>query len=155
MTIFDDIGGAFDDVMRVTGSIVDTPPRTIKASVLNKTTQNLNWVDSGVDHGVRDGHAPDVIKPQGEGKWSLKNDGVKTGCEGWMKWRIGDNGPVVKLEYNNPFVGSNTYSCSVDSDDYVVQREGGTGDKATVKFTVDQILNQKPTAPVDDDSDSC
>jgi hypothetical protein len=140
MTIFDDIGDAFGSAAKAVSSTIiseaDTSPRRIAASLVNKTQQTLTWVDSGVDHGTRDGHAPDTIAPGGAGTWSLKSDGFKTGCEGWMKWRVGDGGPIVKLDYNNPYAGANSYSCSVDSAKYKVEREGGTGDHATVRFIV-------------------
>ncbi|KAF5627602.1 voltage-gated potassium channel [Fusarium sp. NRRL 25303] len=140
MTIFDDIGDGFSSVVKAVGSSVISDaapsPRTIAASLVNNTQQTLTWADSGVDHGTRDDHALDTIGPGDTGKWSLKSDGFQTGCEGWMKWRIGDNGPIVRLDYDNPYVRSNSYSCSVDSAEYTVKRQGGTGDFATVKFIV-------------------
>ncbi|KAF5980216.1 crystal et79 [Fusarium coicis] len=140
MTIFDDIGDAFGSAAKAVSSTIvsegDTSPRKIAVSLVNNTQQTLTWVDSGVDHGTRDDHAPDTIGPRDTGKWSLKSAGFQTGCEGWMLWRIGGNGPIVRLDYDNPYVGSNSYSCSVDSANYTVEREGGSGDHATVRFIV-------------------
>ncbi|KAF5538914.1 crystal et79 [Fusarium phyllophilum] len=140
MTIFDDIGDAVSSAAKAVSSTITSQPtaapRRIAASLVNNTQKTLTWVDSGVDHGTRDAHAPDTIGPGDTGKWGLKSDGFQTGCEGWMKWSIGDNGPIVKLDYNNPYVGANSYSCSVDSAKYTAEREGGTGDHATVRFIV-------------------
>ncbi|QGI66452.1 uncharacterized protein FFB20_02727 [Fusarium fujikuroi] len=138
MTIFDDIGDAVGSAVKAVGSTVTSQataaPRRIAVSLVNNTQQTLTWVDSGVDHGTRDAHEPDTIGPGGTGNWGLKSDGIQTGCEGWMKWSIGDNGPIVRLNYDNPYVGSNSYSYSVESAQYTINRQGGTSDYATVKF---------------------
>jgi hypothetical protein len=89
--------------------------RKIKILFQNNTQQTLNWVDSGVEHGERSVVAPDQINPHDTGNWALESDGSMTGCEGWMTWRIGDNGPTVTLEYSNPYARENSYSCNVDS----------------------------------------
>ncbi|KAM7187807.1 hypothetical protein V8F33_011022 [Rhypophila sp. PSN 637] len=114
--------------------------RSIDITLVNKTDQLLVWDDSGLDHGERKVTAPDFIYPGQKGRWMLESDGFMTGAEGWMNWRIENNGDAkVKLEYNNPFSGSNDYSQKVTgdgSDKYVVDREGGGGDNAKVVFTV-------------------
>lgn len=59
-----------------------------------------------------------------------------------MNWKIGNDGPMVKLEYDNPYAGSNSYSNRVDPDDkYAVERAGGGGDNARVVFKVKQSKN--------------
>lgn len=114
--------------------------RSIDITLVNKTDKVLHWSDSGLDHGERKVTAPDTIWPERKGRWMLESNGFMTGAEGWMNWRIDENGSaVVKLEYNNPFTGSNGYSGWVAGDGserYVVDREGGSGDNAKVVFTV-------------------
>ncbi|KAI1071491.1 hypothetical protein LB507_005080 [Fusarium sp. FIESC RH6] len=124
--------------------------RKIKILFQNNTQQTLNWVDSGVEHGERSVVAPDQINSRDTGNWALESDGFATGCEGWMTWRIGDNGPTVTLEYSNPYVGEISYSCSVDSNAFTVDWNGGSNDWVEVRF----FVNQKET-PQDDDDDSC
>ena len=147
MTIFDDIGDAFTDAGKaVTGAVGDATnwlgndssmnARSIEVSLVNKTKSTLYWDDSGLDHGTRKTHAPDEIAPGAKGQWKLESNGFKTGVEGWMNWTVGKGGPMLKLEYDNPYVGANSYSCKVDSSKYTVERDGGKGDHADVVFTV-------------------
>ncbi|KAF5570757.1 crystal et79 [Fusarium pseudoanthophilum] len=139
MTIFGDIAQTFSSTFQSVVSVAANQPRKIAASLVNNTQQTLTWVDSGVDHGKRSDHAPDTIGPGDTGKWGIRSDGIQTGCEGWMEWRISDDGPIVRLDYNNPYFGSNSYFCDVNSAKYTVDWEGGKGDEATVKF----ILSNK------------
>ncbi|RGP63172.1 hypothetical protein FSPOR_8754 [Fusarium sporotrichioides] len=111
--------------------------RGIAVWFMNNTDQELTWSDSGVDHGERSQLAPDTIAPRTWGRWALQSCGFQTGCEGWMTWTFSD-GTKVELGYDNPYYGSNSYSCSVNSTSYTVSREGGDGNIATIKFIVGQ-----------------
>ncbi|KAI8648486.1 hypothetical protein LRP88_02234 [Fusarium phalaenopsidis] len=113
------------------------PDRGVSVWFMNNTDQELTWSDSGVDHGERSQLAPDTIAPWKWGRWALKSCGFQTGCEGWMTWTFSD-GTKVELGYDNPYYGSNSYSCSVNSTSYTISREGGDGNCATVKFIVSQ-----------------
>ncbi|KAF5969753.1 hypothetical protein FBULB1_10073 [Fusarium bulbicola] len=108
MTIFDDLFGAIGSAAKTIGraatSYTTFKPRRIAASLVNHTQQTLIWVDSGVAHGPNSVRAPETIGPHDTGKWGLESDGFQKVCEGWMKWRIGNDGPVVRLDYNNPHV---------------------------------------------------
>ena len=114
----------------------DDAPRRTTIVLVNNTQQTLTWSDSGCDHGERCVLAPDTIAPGASGTWELRSDGFQTGCEGWMEWTVGDNGLTVELKYDNPFYGSNSYPCSVNSTSYDIGRDGGDGDHATVTFTL-------------------
>ncbi|CEI67425.1 hypothetical protein FVEN_g11597 [Fusarium venenatum] len=114
--------------------------RGVMVFFLNNTQQTVTWSDSGCDHGERCILAPDDIAPGKWGRWALRSCGFQTGCEGWMQWTVDGNGdPTVNLGYDNPYYGSNSYSCSINSTSYTVDYEGGDGNAAIVKF----ILSEK------------
>ncbi|KAM7192958.1 hypothetical protein V8F20_008628 [Naviculisporaceae sp. PSN 640] len=116
--------------------------RSVEVALVNKTGHTLYWSDSGVSHGERKVTAPDTIKNDHTDRWMLESNGFMTGVEGWMNWNVGENaseGAVVKLEYNNPFSGSNKYNGYVTGDNadrYEVTKNGGSGDNAQITFTV-------------------
>ncbi|CAG7565878.1 unnamed protein product [Fusarium equiseti] len=114
----------------------DDAPRRTTVVLVNNTQQTLTWAGSGCDHGERYVPAPETIAPGASGTWALRSAGFQTGRERWIEWRVGDNGPTVELKYNNPYYGSNSYSCSVDSYSYDIGRDGGDGDYANVTFTL-------------------
>lgn len=112
--------------------------RSIDITLVNEPESALIWTDSGLDYGKRKIVAPDSIAPGDKGRWMLESAGMATGCEGWMNWKIGENGPMVKLRYDNPWSGSNSYSNWVDPEDspYVVERTGGGGDNTQIIYNV-------------------
>jgi len=115
--------------------------RSVDVTLVNMTERVLRLDDSGVGHGDLRIAAPANILPGRKGRWMLESSGLMKGADGWTKWRIVDeNGSaVVKLEYESPWHGSNSFSGSVEGDDsesYLVGREGGSGDNARVFFTL-------------------
>ena len=54
-----------------------------------------------------------------------------------MTW-VFDDGTKVELGYDNPYYGSNSYSCSVNSTSYTVTWGEGDGNGAIVEFIVNQ-----------------
>ncbi|KAK4163772.1 hypothetical protein QBC43DRAFT_335182 [Cladorrhinum sp. PSN259] len=112
--------------------------RSINIILINKSDQQLIWDDSGIDHGVRKVTAPDFIQPRAHGHWMLESNGMLTGCEGWMHWKVGQHGPMLKVNYDNPYDGSNEHNCWVHPQEntlYKVEKTGGGGNHATVVFT--------------------
>jgi hypothetical protein len=54
-----------------------------------------------------------------------------------MTWAFSD-GTKVELGYDNPYYGSNSYSCGANSTSYTVTTEGGDGNCTIVKVIVSQ-----------------
>ncbi|KAK4165579.1 hypothetical protein QBC43DRAFT_333454 [Cladorrhinum sp. PSN259] len=114
-------------------------PRSVDIVLWNKTDKQLIWDDSGLEHGERKHTAPDFIEPGKHGRWMLESRGTMTGCEGWMHWQIGEDGPMLKVNYDNPYVGSNEYNIWVHPKEetrYKVEKRGGDGNNATITFIV-------------------
>ncbi|KAI1174437.1 hypothetical protein F4777DRAFT_384728 [Nemania sp. FL0916] len=110
--------------------------RSVAVALRNQTNEELVWEDSGMDHGKRAKLAPDEIAPHSVGYWALESDGWKTGVEGWIEFKVGSGGPTLELKYDNPYIGSNSYGQSVDSNRYKVERSGGDGNNCKVIFTL-------------------
>lgn len=138
--IFADLDELFKDVA------TSAAERSIDIIVVNNTNQTLIWDDSGLEHGERKVVAPDTIAPGAKGRWMLESCGIATGCEGWMHWQVGEGGPMLKVNYDNPDAGSNEYNCWVHPKEdtrYEVSKSGGDGNNARISFT---IKNRKFTA---------
>ncbi|KAK4158662.1 crystal et79 [Cladorrhinum sp. PSN259] len=132
-------GDAYTAAARVANHLSGSmEPRSIAIVLINNSDQQLIWDDSGLDHGKRSITAPDFINPRTHGHWMLESDGFLTGCEGWMHWKVGQDGPMLKVNYDNPYDGGNEYNCWVHPQEntlYKVEKTGGRGNKATIAFT--------------------
>lgn len=131
-------------VMEDFRNIATGAPYSIEIILVNTTDQTLIWDDSGLEHGTRKVVAPDFINAGAKGRWMLEQCGLMTGCEGWMHWKIGEDGPMLKVNYNNPYVGSNEYNCWVHPKEdtrYEVSKSGGDGNNAKITFTVKNRKN--------------
>ncbi|MFF4590873.1 Crystal protein ET79 [Streptomyces sp. NPDC001388] len=117
-------------------------PATVQAArstyvTLNNNTGGLlgrsyDRLDGGIwtDNRLPPGNIP----PGRSGSWQSESDGFMTGTEGEVQYLLAGAG-YVTVHWNNPYVGSNSYSCTVPAH-YTCSRTGGGGDNATVAFTV-------------------
>src|SRR5215208_2488493 len=113
--------------------------RSTHVILKNRTRMNLNKVDDSLDHGIWVERPPRIIGDRGE--WESESDGVLTGTEGRTTYKI-DGGGEIRLHWDNPFVGSNSYHESVAPQaapsgvggGFSVLHRGGGGDNATVEF---------------------
>ncbi|KOU65337.1 hypothetical protein ADK55_06810 [Streptomyces sp. WM4235] len=78
---------------------------------------------------------PSMVQPGVTAKWASESEGVMTGTEGSVTFSMTGESNKVTVYWNNPYVGSNGYSCSVPSG-YTCSRSGGGGDNAAASFTV-------------------
>ena len=108
-------------------------------------TLNLRRTAMELDHGVFTDEPPLLIGNRGE--WESESSGIATGTEGRVTYQIEDldGGRVgeVRLHWDNPFIGSNSYDESVapaaaDATDtgFSVVHVGGAGDNANVRFVL-------------------
>src|SRR5262249_24719677 len=68
-------------------------------------------------------------------QWESESHGFCTGTEGWVEFEVSDDSGVIRLHWNNPFIGSNKYSHTAPRL-YQVSYKGGVGDNATVTFEI-------------------
>ncbi|MCX5148897.1 Crystal protein ET79 [Streptomyces sp. NPDC048550] len=103
----------------------------------NSTSQQLTRVSSSLPHGCwnNDSLPPDYIAKGITASWGSRSCGMLTGTEGYTTYRVTATGEQIKIHWNNPYTGSNSYNCDVPSG-YTCSRSGGGGDNATVSFTL-------------------
>jgi triacylglycerol esterase/lipase EstA (alpha/beta hydrolase family) len=113
--------------------------RSTHVTLTNRTGKNLTKTNDSLDHGIWTDRPPLLIGDRGE--WESESDGFLTGTEGRVTYGI-DGGGEVRLHWDNPFVGSNSYDQSVAPQatpdgvggGFSVVHRGGSGDNATVEF---------------------
>ncbi|MFD9356943.1 hypothetical protein [Streptomyces sp. NPDC060031] len=107
--------------------------RSTHVRLVNLTDRHWTFGEASLSHGIWSSRLPEVIAPYSAGDWQSESNGVMTGTEGRATYSTA-NGPV-EVRWNNPFVGSNTYSCRVPAG-YSCERFAGSGDNASVTFEV-------------------
>jgi hypothetical protein len=105
---------------------------------------NLRKTSDSLDHGVFVTRPPTLIGNFGE--WESESSGFLTGTEGSASYQIEDDtGAVIgnlDVHWNNPFVGSNSYSQSVNPQatdggaGFSIGHRGGAGENASVEFVL-------------------
>ncbi|MFH8409250.1 Crystal protein ET79 [Streptomyces sp. NPDC018019] len=122
---------------QVRGRAVDvTPVRSTQVKVVNETGTLLVRSGAGLSHGIWSGNnlPPSLIKPGERASWKSESEGFATGTEGWVEYLMSGGSKVI-LRWNNPFAGSNSYSCEAPPG-HSCARSGGGGNNATVVFTI-------------------
>uniref|UniRef100_UPI0004CB92B3 aegerolysin family protein n=1 Tax=Streptomyces rimosus TaxID=1927 RepID=UPI0004CB92B3 len=121
---------------RASRSAAATAARSTRVRLVNNTGVLLARSGVGLSHGIWTGDdvPPSLIKPDDWATWKSESDGVATGTEGWVEYLLA-GGSKITLRWNNPFVGSNSYSCEVPPG-RTCAKAGGSGNNAAVVFTV-------------------
>ncbi|GAA0321585.1 hypothetical protein GCM10010302_70940 [Streptomyces polychromogenes] len=125
------------------GASVQSAERSTSVIFANGTGRQLLRTGSGLDHGCwsRDSLPPDAIAKTVSASWASESCGFATGTQGHVTYNIAGTAKDVTVRWNNPYAGSNSYSCDAP-EGYECGRSGGGGNNATVNFT----LTAKPTA---------
>jgi len=104
---------------------------------------NLRRTNLELDHGVWKDQPPQLIGNRAE--WESESDGFLTGTEGRVTYLIEDVDEnrigELRLHWDNPFVGSNSYdesvapaAASATDSGFSIAHVGGGGDNANVLF---------------------
>ena len=119
--------------------------------IFANTTHNtlLIKVSEGLSHGEWTAEPPGEIGPGAQVQWSSESNGFLTGTEGWVRYlpvdansdNIGIPSPTpdsetVYIYWDNPYAGSNSYNEAAPPPYQVSQQGPGSGDNATVTFTL-------------------
>jgi hypothetical protein len=123
------------------------PSRSVQINLQNKINSDfaLTKVEDHLDHGIWSHEPPDFVGK--EAQWGSESDGVLTGTAGAVTYEIRpriEGNPLVtlRLGWDNPFVGSNSFSASAepegqtDGSGFSAGYFGGGGDNAEVTFIV-------------------
>ena len=117
------------------------PARSTHVIFKNNTPFLLSRTDGGLDHGVftEPFNFVDRIAPGATADWETESDGVMTGTEGFVNYRIGDGPAALHIHWDNPFISNfdrgNTYHEFV-SDGFELFHTGGAGNNTVVNFTL-------------------
>ncbi|MGV9267581.1 aegerolysin family protein [Kitasatospora sp. NPDC003701] len=115
-----------------------TAQRSTWVGVYNRTSKPLTLLESSGECWMEN-QAPQAIVRANGGSvmFASESCGPLKGTSGWADYMIGRDGRV-HMTWNNPLVGANSYSCTVQLGDYSCERGGGSGEHAQVSFTITQ-----------------
>lgn len=121
--------------------------RSTTVKLINTTSATLTRTNAKLSHGVwsQNMYPPKTINANGEGIWMSESDGFMTGTEGTVEYALPNGAGNIVIHWDNPYIGSNSYSDSAPSG-YQISRSGGGGDNATVTFTLEVSKNIKSTS---------
>ncbi|KAB0498163.1 MULTISPECIES: aegerolysin family protein [Pseudomonas] len=111
------------------------------------STLSLTQNSLKLDHGEWDTYPPQkILKPSsnvsGKGYWKTESDGFATGTEALCSYAFYDFVTEeicnINIHWDDPYVGSNSYEITTDSDNVKVSYSGGDGDNATVTFRAEK-----------------
>lgn len=119
--------------------------RSTQIKFTNITNCVLVLTGSNLNHGEWNGGPTIIIKPEVYDLLIGQNDsdGFMTGDQGSLTYAIigiTDGSPTyegsLNIGWDNPYAGSNGYSQNVSSNNYTITNSGGSGDNASVTFTL-------------------
>ncbi|MGP3686825.1 Crystal protein ET79 [Streptomyces sp. IBSNAI002] len=127
-------------------TVVAQSARSTKVKVVNETTTTMYRNYTELSHGVWDDETPpESIDGGKSASWGSHSSGMMTGTEGGAWYSLGNDGEAA-IHWNNPYVGGNSYGCSVPNG-YTCSRTGGGGNNATVTFTIGRNGAKAAAAP--------
>jgi hypothetical protein len=89
--------------------------RTVEVVIENRTDKRLVGTDVFTTHGVVTTRPPRYILPGQTGRLTADSDGVLTGTEGTVKYRIEGVAGEASFHFDNPYAGTNSYGSSAPS----------------------------------------
>jgi hypothetical protein len=123
-----------------TVSAAQAAARSTDVRLINLTGCDLTRFDYGLDHGEWTNEPPWLIIASQIGSWESESNGFMTGTEGHAAFLTSDctnralRHKVIRVYWDNPYVGSNSYDYNGTDPAFRVPRVGGGGDNASVTF---------------------
>ena len=128
---------------KISGSAAkaDGPPvgeisssRSVKIFVTNSTSKAITCGRAVLDGGEWASYPPNAIAPGSTESWRTQSNGMMTGTEGNATFIVAGAGEL-SIRWNNPYWGSNDYSCTAPAG-YGCTRTGGSGNDSTITVTL-------------------
>jgi len=116
--------------------------RSTNVTLVNQTGCDLNLTGQHLSHGRWSIDPPSFIAYGGQATWRSRSAGIATGTEGRVTYRTSDcdirdlKQKDVRLHWNNPFVGGNSYDYNGTDPAFRAPHSGGSGNDANVTFFV-------------------
>lgn len=120
--------------------------RSCVITIGNNTSNNLELTGSDHEHGAFSTSPPGLIKPRETGLFSSQSraGSIATGTEGFITYRC--NGVSFRAEWNNPFIGENSSSCSVEGPFRTrfraVATTGGGNEHAPMRYDLFELKDE-------------
>lgn len=109
--------------------------RSSHVIIQNQTAQRLIYVRRSVAHGEITKNPPAEIAPGGTGDLFAESNGIATGTQGYVVYRIEGVPGEAQFNWDNPFVGSNSASASAPAG-YHAGQIGDKGNRTLVFFSI-------------------
>src|SRR5215510_945807 len=109
--------------------------RSVHVIIKNDTDKTMTFLSGKTQHGIVSRKPPRNIAPGGVGELFAESNGVATGTEGRVAYRLsGVNGKAV-FHWDNPFVGSNSANGEAPAG-FKVEQIGDTGNRTLIFFSI-------------------
>ena len=115
--------------------------RSVDVKISNYSGVKLTRVNFDLEHGgwVASNVPPEVIEDNNASSFKSEEIGMATGVKGYVKYRVGDETSggsgdnFLRINWHNPYLGSNSYSTSYPEGFRVIE-SGGKGNHASPEF---------------------
>lgn len=128
-----------------TGVAAQEARRSMDITISNSSQYSLTLLSYQADHGIYSQSPPTLVVPlhennqgyrvPGQGSFRMESNGFMTGAEGHAKYQINATGDTISMWYDNPYAGSNAYSCTA-SGSVSCNWSGGNNNNAQLAFTI-------------------
>ena len=112
-----------------------TSARAVTITVVNTSSAPLACGDAVLNGGQWASYPPDQIGAGTQGNWRTQSAGIATGTSGSVSFTAGSAAKSITITWSNPYVGSNTSSCSATGG-LQCSTSGGSGTNAVLTVTV-------------------
>ncbi|MCX6390967.1 MAG: hypothetical protein NTX95_00475 [Actinobacteria bacterium] len=103
--------------------------RSFSMTIVNRTDQTFGCQSATLDGGEWASMPPDSIAPGGSYSFRTQSNGVMTGTEGSVNY------PGLRIYWNNPYVGSNDYTCTATTAKCSITYSRGNDASMTLTLT--------------------
>ena len=111
-----------------------TSARAVTITVVNTSSAPLACGDAVLNGGQWASYPPDQIGAGTQGNWRTQSAGIATGTSGSVSFTAGSAAKSITITWSNPYVGSNTSSCSATGG-LQCSTSGGSGTNAALTVT--------------------
>lgn len=123
-----------------TVSTVNAAARSTHIIIKNNTNHRMIGTNIEIKHGKLTSKPPRTIEPGSIGEWGAESNGIATGTEGSVTYRLDGISGTSIFNWDNPFVGSNSANGS-GSSGFKIDTIGNKGNRTLVFFSIHDANN--------------